>query len=113
MFMRFLTNEKMRNVPSLAELVKYNKKNMSIVVPDRQDDAPNPGSVASRKMGIQMTALQYQKNDTSLQEMRVFNRANTVVLKPEKLRYIQRYIPPPKKQDPKLSLLQETRKHKD
>ena len=105
MFMRYLTNEKMRNVPSLAELIKYNKKNMTIVVPDRQDGAPNPGSVASRKMGIQMTALQYQKDDTSLQEMRqFFNRANTAfVLKPEELRYVQRYIPPPKKQDPKLS----------
>jgi hypothetical protein len=105
MFMRFLTNDKMRNVPSLAELIKYNKKNMTIVVPDRQDGAPNPGSVASRKMGIQLTALQYQKNDTSLQEMRqFFNRANTAfVLKPEELRYVQRYIPPPKKQDPKLS----------
>ena len=102
----------MRNVPSLAELVKYNKKNMTIVVPDRQDDAPNPGSVASRKMGIQMTALQYQKNDTSLQEMReFFNRENTAfVLKPEKLRYIQRYIPPPKKQDPKLSFATRNKK---
>ena len=112
MFMRFLTNDKMRNVPSLAELIKYNKKNMTIVVPDRQDGAPNPGSVASRKMGIQMTALQYQKNDTSLQEMReFFNRANTAfVLKPEKLRYIQRYIPPPKKQDPKLSFATRNKK---
>jgi len=105
MFMRYLTNDKMRNVSSLADLIKYNKKNMTIVVPDRQDGAPNPGSVASRKMGIQLSALQYQKNDTSLQEMRqFFNRANTAfVLKPEELRYVQRYIHPPKKQDPKLS----------
>ena len=105
MFMRYLTNDHMRNVPSLAELIKYNKKNMSIVIPDRQADTPNPGSVASRKMGIQLAAMQYQKNDTSLQEMReFFNRASSAfVLKPENLRFVQKYIPAPKKQDPKLS----------
>lgn len=110
MFMRYLTNDKMRNVPSLAELVKYNKKNMTIVIPDRQESSPNPGSIASRKMGIQLTAMQYQKNDTSLQEMRqFFDRANTAfVLKPEELRYIEKYIPAPKKQDPKLSFATRT-----
>jgi hypothetical protein len=105
MFMRYLTNTQVRNVPSVAELIKYNKQNMSIVIPDRELDSPNPGSVASRKMGIQLAAMQYQKNDTSLQEIReFFNRANTAfVLKPENLRFVQKYIAAPKKQDPKLS----------
>jgi hypothetical protein len=105
MFMRYLTNTQVRNVPSVEELIKYNKQNMSIVIPDRELDSPNPGSVASRKMGIQLAAMQYQKNDTSLQEIReFFNRANTAfVLKPENLRFVQKYIAAPKKQDPKLS----------
>jgi|UniRef100_A0A6C0IL51 hypothetical protein len=110
MFMRYYTNDQIRNVPSAEEQVKYDKKNMSIVVPDRQSDPPNPGSVATRKMGIQLTAMQYYLNDTSLQEMReFFNRQNTAfVLKPENLRFVQKYIPAPKKQNPKLSFATKT-----
>lgn len=105
MFMRYHTNEQLRNVPNLDEFVQYNKRNMTIVIPDRADDASNPGSIASRKMGVQMAAMQYSNNDTSLQEMRdFFNKQNTAfVLKPEELRFVQKYIPAPKKQDPKLS----------
>lgn len=109
-FMRYYTNDQVRNIPSLEELIKYNKKNMTIVVPDRQNDPSNPGSVSTRKMGVQLTAMQYNNNDTSLQEMRdFFNRQNTAfVLKPEKLRFVQQYIPGPKKQDPKLSFATRT-----
>lgn len=105
MFMRYHTNEQLRNVPNLDEFVQYNKRNMTIVIPNRADDASNPGSIASRKMGVQMAGMQYSNNDTSLQEMRdFFNKQNTAfVLKPEELRFIQKYIPAPKKQDPKLS----------
>jgi len=110
MFMRYHTNEQLRNVPNLDEFVQYNKRNMTIVVPDRADDASNPGSIASRKMGVQMAAMQYSNNDTSLQEMRdFFNKQNTAfVLKPEELRFVQKYIPAPKKQDPKLSFASKT-----
>ena len=110
MFMRYYTNDQVRNIPSLEELIKYDKKNMSIVVPDRRSDPPNPGSVATRKMGVQLTAMQYFMNDTSLQEMReFFNRQNTAfVLKPENLRFVQKYIPAPKKQNPKLSFATKT-----
>lgn len=105
MFMRFLTNSEARNIPSLAELVKFNKKNMSIIIPDRQQPIVNPGSVASRKMGIQLIGMSFQKQDTSFLELNeFFNTRNTAfVLKPKELRFVQTYLPAPKKQDPKLS----------
>ena len=105
MFMRFLTNSEAKNIPSLAELVKFNKKNMSIIIPDRQQPIVNPGSVASRKMGIQLIGMSFQKQDTSFLELNeFFNTRNTAfVLKPQELRFVQTYLPAPKKQDPKLS----------
>jgi len=109
-FMRYHTNEQVRNVPNLEEFIQYNKRNMSIVTPDRVSDTSNPGSIASRKMGVQMTAMQYNNNDTSLQEMRdFFNKQNTAfALKPEELRFVQKYINAPEKQDPKLSFATKT-----
>ena len=55
--------------------------------------------------GCQFICMCYQDNDSNLQYIDKFfsdnNRA--LVLKPEKLRYIQVTIPEPTKQDPQLS----------
>ena len=104
-FMRLYTNDKIRNVHSMAEQIKYDKKNMTIVIPDNSVKPVNPSGFACRKMGIQLIGMAYQKQDTSFLEMEeFFNKNNTAfVLKPQELRFVQKYIPPPKKQDKRLS----------
>jgi len=109
-FMREMTTTEMRNVPSMAETIQYNKKNMSIVTSDRTELPTNPGGVASRKMGVQCIGMSYQNQDTSFLELDEFFNSNNsaFVLKPADLRYVQNYISAPKKQDPKLSFATKT-----
>jgi hypothetical protein len=104
-FMRLYTNDQIRNVHSMAEQIKYDKKNMTIVIPDPSAKPINPSGFACRKMGIQLIGMAYQKQDTSFLEMEeFFNKNNTAfVLKPPELRFFQKYIPKPKKQDKRLS----------
>ena len=104
-FMRLFTNSKIRNVHSMAEQIKYDKKNMTVVIPDHSPKPVNPSGFACRKMGIQIIGMAYQTQDTSFFEMEeFFDKNNTAfVLKPPELRFVQKYIPKPKKQDPRLS----------
>lgn len=104
-FMRMFTADQLRNIPNMQELVTYNKRHMTICLPDATINPPNPSGVAARKMGIQMIAMRFQNQDVVFQEQDAFFDANNsaFVLKPAPLRFIQKYIPAPTKQDPKLS----------
>jgi hypothetical protein len=105
MFMRALRYYDVKNTPDLNELQQYNKRNMTIAMPDKGSNPPNPSAVVCREAGCQMVAMRYQLFDVNLQENIMFfdNAGYAFVLKPEKLRYVLVTIPEPPPQNPALS----------
>lgn len=104
--MRQLTQNEVVNNPNTNELIEYNRRQMTICIPNQMEiSPPNPSSVLCRNLGIQMVAVRYQETDVNFEEQTLFfNKENhAFVLKPAKFRYIQKCIPIPKKQDPALS----------
>lgn len=104
--MRQLTQNEVVNNPNTNELIEYNRKHMTICIPNAMEiSPPNPSSVLCRNLGIQMVAVRYQETDVNFEEQTLFfNKENhAFVLKPAKFRYIQKCIPIPKKQNPALS----------
>ena len=83
----------------------YNKKNMSIVIPDLQSNSNNYNFIIPKNYGCQFMAMSFQNNNSNLQQYNNFfkNERYGYVLKPENLRHIPLTIPNPIKQDPQLS----------
>jgi hypothetical protein len=104
-FMRALHMYDIQNTPDLYELQEYNKRNMTISMPDNGADPVNPSAMVCRETGSQMIGMMYQKYDTNLQENNVFfdQCGYAFCLKPEKLRYIPELIEAPPEQNPALS----------
>lgn len=105
MFMRALRYYDIKNTPDLVELQNYNKKNMSIAMPDKGSNPENMSAIVCREAGCQMIAMRYQTVDTNLQENIMFfdNAGYAFVLKPDRLRYFPTIIPNPTPQNPALS----------
>lgn len=104
-FMRALRNYDIKNTPDLSELQNFNKKNMTIAMPDKGKNPPNLSGIAARLTGCQMIAMRYQLNDVNLQENEKFfgDAGCAFVLKPENLRDIPTTVPEPPAQNPALS----------
>lgn len=104
-FMRSLFYYDVKNTPDINELQNYNKKNMTIVYPDRGSDPSNPNGIVCRETGCQMACMRYQYNDSMLEENeKFFNQSGyAYVLKPARLRYFERTIPAPTPQNKNLS----------
>jgi len=104
-FARALNFYNVKNTPDLSELQSFNKKNMTICMPDSGSSPTNPSAIVSRETGSQMTAMRYQNSDVNLQESEKFFNDNgyAFVLKPERLRYIPVTIPSPVPQNPAVS----------
>ena len=81
----------------------YNKRNMTIVLPDKTSDPINPNFSLCQKYGCQFIAMSYQNYDTNLEYADLFFSENNsaFVLKPTNLRYIHVTVdkpaPPPEK----------------
>jgi len=105
MFMRALRYYDVRNTPDIVELQGYNKKNMSIAMPDKGSDPINMSTIICKETGCQMIAMRYQLFDTNLQENILFfdTHGYAFVLKPQRLRFIPTTIPNPTPQNPALS----------
>jgi len=105
MFMRGLRNYNVEYTPDHNELIEFNKKQMTLSMPDLSSSPNNVKAAVHMNYGCQFICMCYQDNDSNLQYIDKFfsdnNRA--LVLKPEKLRYVQVTIPEPTKQDPNLS----------
>ena len=104
-FMRALHYYDVRNTPDINELQQYNKQNMSITMPDKGVNPPNPSGIVCREMGAQLIAMKYQTADVNLEENNAFfdNGGYAFMLKPANLRYIPVTIPDPIPQNPALS----------
>lgn len=108
---RMLTMDKINNAPSLKELQNFNRTNYTVAIPNREYDPKNLSASALRESGIQMICMRYMKmNNLRLEEyLDYFNRnGSSFVAKPERLRFVQRYVDKPKRQDPKLSFAPKT-----
>lgn len=102
-FMQALRFDEVRYTPDMQELIEYNKKHISIVLPNLSEDNSNYSSSLAMKYGCQLVAMSAQNYDSNLQFYDSFfnNAGSAFVLKPAALRYIPVTInmpPPPPQQ---------------
>jgi hypothetical protein len=81
-----------------AELTEYNKKNMTICLPDLSSTPTNYSVSIPMNYGCQMVALSFQNYDANMKFYeKYFNGVGySFALKPEKLRFIPETITVPK-----------------
>lgn len=105
MFMREYAYYDVQNNPDINELTEYNRKNLTIVVPDTGTNPPNPNGIVCRASGCQMVAMRYQFVDNYLMEnAEFFDRGGyAFVLKPDDLRYHPVTVAAPTEQNPDYS----------
>jgi len=104
-FMRALRYYDVKNTPDINELQEYNRRCMTIVLPDKGANPTNPSGILCREAGCQMVAIRYQYVDNFLKENAFFfdNCSYAFCLKPQRLRYEPVKIALPTPQNPELS----------
>jgi hypothetical protein len=109
-FMRALNYYDIAYSPDMNELIEYNKKCMTIGMPDKGANPDNPSGIVLRETGTQMLAMRYQLFDANLQESdMMFDIAGyAFVLKPESLRYVIVTVDAPPPQNPDVSYATKT-----
>lgn len=105
LFMRALRDDDVKFTPDFEELVEFNKKNMTISMPNLSPSDTNIEAAIHMRYGCQCIAMNYQNYDEHLEFIDSFfeNEGHAFVLKPEELRYIPVVIKNPQQQDPSLS----------
>lgn len=96
-FRKYDTNT-IKTILDMNELINYNRKNMSIVLPNKDNKTKNNSPMLAMNYGCQMIGMIFQSDDENLKYYNnFFEEKNTAfVLKPENLRYIPVTIPIPK-----------------
>ena len=102
-FLRGLTSYNVEYTTDMSALLEYNKKQMSIVLPDLSVLNNNQNAALQQKYGCQMTCMSYQNLDTNLDYYLKFFANSAFVLKPKSMRYIPVTFTKPPPQDPQLS----------
>ena len=104
-FCRLLRDYDVKYTPDYKELIQFNRRNMTISMPDLSFSDNNVSPTLHMGYGIQMVAMCYQNPDSNLKYYEKFfsDAGSAFVLKPENLRYKPIVIPTPPPQDPKLS----------
>jgi len=104
-FMREYDFYNIKNNPDINELTDFNRRGMTIVVPDNGSNPANPTGMICRASGCQMVAMRYQFVDNYLMENALFfDRAGyAFALKPVDLRYQPVTVPAPTPQNPAYS----------
>lgn len=94
-----------KNVSNMNELEEYNKKNMSIVLPDLKPTNDNYTAYVPMAMGCQMCAMNFQNLDDNLiaYNAQFEEKKSAFILRPDNLRYKPKYIDIPPPPDPLLS----------
>lgn len=105
MFMRALRNYNVKYTPDMSELIDYNKKQMSLTMPDLSAYDTNSPASLHMKYGCQLVGMCYQNYDANMEFYEAFFAENksAFVLKPKNLRYIPVTIKVPPPQNPALS----------
>ena len=104
-FMRALRDYNVKYTPDFHELIDYNKKHMTLSMPDLSSGDKNVSAALHMKYGCQMIAMCYQNYDINMEFYEDFfgGAGHAFVLKPENLRYVPVKIKKPTPQNPKLS----------
>jgi hypothetical protein len=93
------TDIKNTNAPS--DVVNYNRQNMTIVLPDLNENNTNYIYVVPRLLGCQFIAMNFQNNDQNLISYNKFfdDSKCAFIPKPVELLYVPVEVPSPKKID--------------
>jgi hypothetical protein len=104
-FMRALRDHDVINTSDYHELIRFNKKHLTLTMPDLSSSVSNVTPSTHMKYGCQMVGMCYQNYDSNLEYYESFFAAkgSAFVLKPKPLRYTPTTIKKPAPQDPKLS----------
>lgn len=105
-FMRSYTYSQLKNIQDFEELLDFNRKNMSIVLPDSASNYKHePSPALATKYGCQFIAMPIQSSSSYLNYYNsLFEKENSAfVLKPENQRFIPVTVPPPTKANPDYS----------
>jgi hypothetical protein len=104
-FMRLSDFYNIKNNPDINELTDFNRRGITIVLPDNGSSPSNPSGMTCRASGCQMVAMRYQLVDNYLMENALFfDRAGyAFALKPDDLRYEPTTIQAPAPQNPNYS----------
>lgn len=91
--------------PDMDELIEYNKKCMTIVMPDLSGSDNNYAASLSIKCGCQLNAMSFQNFDANMEyyDMLFDSTGSAFVLKPEALRFIPLTVPAPDPPNPEYS----------
>ena len=103
-FMKLMTFQQLKFTQDLT-LKDFNKKNMSIVLPDWSANDQNPNFNISREYGAQLIGMSFQNYDSNLEYYNAFFDGNKTafVLKPKELRFVPLTIKIPPKAPPAYS----------
>ena len=90
MFMRMLRYKEVKFTHDMNELIEYNKKNMTIVLPNIDADDTNSDPTVIKNYGCQMNALAFQNFDKNMEFYSLYfdKKGSAFVLKPDHLRYV-------------------------
>lgn len=104
-FMRALQYQDVRYTPDMHELIEFNKKNMTICLPNLSEYPLNPAAPLVMTYGCQFIAMSFQNKDSNLTFYNdEFNKVNSAfILRPKNLRFIPVTIPLPPPPDEALS----------
>ena len=100
-YMRCLRFHDVKYTPDMQELIEFNKKNMTICIPDLSQETKNPSAALAMKYGCQFVGLSFQNFDSHMEFYDgMFDDAGAAfILKPAELRFIPVTIqlpdPPP------------------
>lgn len=105
MFMQCMRYDDMRFTPDMNELIEYNKRKMTIVLPNQGVADKNYSSALAFKFGCQMMAMSIQNKDANMEFYNEFfnKEGSAFALKPEKLRHKKVTITMPNDPPPEYS----------
>jgi len=91
--------------PDSGELIEYNKKQMTLCLPDLSPNDNNFSAAIAMKYGCQWIAMSFQNFDSNMEYYDLFfdNTGSAFVLKPEPLRFVPLTVPKPTPQAPENS----------
>ena len=91
--------------PDSSELIEYNKKNMTLCIPDLGPNDTNISAATAMKYGCQWIGMNFQNFDDNMEYYDLFfdKTGSAFVLKPEPLRFVPITIPKPTPQAPENS----------
>lgn len=101
-FLRASREYDIKFTPDSSELIEYNKKNMTLSMPDLSAYDTNPSAALNFSYGCQWVGMCFQNFDSNMEFYSLFfdKVGHSFALKPEHLRYVPVTVPIPPPQDP-------------